>query len=349
MRLLVVNFEMNEASVVLAWQVRVVRELAALCEHVAVLTDRLEPHTAPDNVTVEQFARPAFPPLLARRLAALAQTWRVCRAHRVQAVFVHMAHRRAFLLYPVFRALNLPVLLWYAHGAVTWHLRLAHLCVDRVISSTPAGFRLPSHKVFFIGQGVDTNLFTLRSTSTPKEKRDLISVCRLSRVKRLDLLLAVMEHLRADGWRLKLVGAPLTDDDRIYETELRERVTRLDLPVDFLGFVPMESVPALYSSAALHLNVSRTISAMDKTLLEALACGCPVLTSNPAFETLLADYPQLMIHDDRPEAIAEQVRATLARRADLAPEKLRALVVGHHDLHSYSDRVMEHLKALAAR
>jgi glycosyltransferase involved in cell wall biosynthesis len=346
MRLLIVNFEMHDASTVLAWQARVVRELAARCAHVAVLTEHLGPHAAPANVTVEQFARPAFPPLLARRLAALAQTWRVCRAHRVQAVFIHMAHRHAFLLYPVFRALNLPVLLWYAHGSVTWHLRLAHLCVDRVISSTPEGFRVPSRKARFIGQGVDTDLFTLRDPSV--EKRDLITVCRLSRRKRIDLLLSVMEHLRADGLRLKIIGAPLTDDDRHYEAELRGRVARDSLPVEFLGFAPLESIPPFYDSTALHLNVSQTNS-MDKAVLEALACGCPVLTSNPAFRSLLADYPQLVIHDDRPGAIAEQVRAALAHRADLAPERMRALVVGHHDLRSYADRVMEHLHALAAR
>jgi glycosyltransferase involved in cell wall biosynthesis len=348
MRLLVTNFEMNDASVALAWQARVARELAARCEHVSVLTDRLGPHSAPANVTVEQFARPAFPPLLARRVAALAQTWRVCRAHRVQSVFIHMAHRHAFLLYPVFRALNLPVLLWYAHGSVTWHLRLAHLCVDRVISSTPDGFRLPSRKAHFIGQGVDTDLFTLRPAPALAEKGDLISVCRLSRRKRVDLLLSVMEHLRANGLRLKIIGMPLTDDDRLYEAELRERAARFNLPVDFLGFVPLESIPSLYDTAALHLNVSRTNS-MDKTVLEALACGCPVLTSNPAFRALLSDYPDMTIHDDRPAAIAAQVRATLARRAELAPEKLRALIVGRHDLQSYADRVMDHLNALVSR
>jgi glycosyltransferase involved in cell wall biosynthesis len=266
----------------------------------------------------------------------------------VQAVFIHMAHRHAFLLYPVFRVLNLPVLLWYAHGSVTWHLRLAHWCVDRVISSTPEGFRVPSRKAYFIGQGVDTDLFTLRPASASAEKRDLITVCRLSRRKRIDLLLSVMEHLRADGLRLKIIGVPLTDDDRAYEAELRDRAARLALPVEFVGFVPLEAIPPFYATAALHLNVSRTNS-MDKTALEALACGCPVLTSNPAFRALLADYPELVIRDDRPEAIAAQVRALLAPRADLAPEKLRALIVGRHDLHSYADRVMEHLNALVAR
>jgi glycosyltransferase involved in cell wall biosynthesis len=344
MRLLVINFEMNESAVTLAWQARVVRELAARCERVAVLTGYVGPHTVPANVTVEQLARPRGMPFLVRRLLALGQAWRLCRTHRVQAVFIHMAHTNAFLLYPVFRLLRLPVLLWYAHGTVTWHLRLAHACVSRVISSTPEGFRLPSRKVFFIGQGVDTDLFQL--ARRPARGRNLLTVSRLTRRKRLDLLLAVLEDLRGDGCRLRVVGAPLTADDQLYLRELQAQAAQKSLPVDFAGFIPLAEVPACYTAADLHLNVSATNS-LDKTVLEALAAGCPVLTSNPAFRALLKDYPEFIITDERPAAIAAQVRALLAAPQRHSPAELRALIVGRHDLHSYVDRVLYHLKDLA--
>lgn len=344
MRLLIVNYEMDDASVVLGWQVRVVRELAQRCEQIVVLSERVSQCALPANVYLEQLAGRTAVPWLGRRMAMLRQTLGLCRAFKVDAVFIHMAHRYAYRLYPVCRGLRLPVLLWYAHGTVTWHLWLAHVCADRVISSTPGGFRVPSRKTYFIGQGVDTDLFTLRPASI--DKRHLVTVSRISRRKRIDLLLDVMEYLRADGLGLKIIGAPLTADDRVYEAELRDRAARRNLPVEFVGFVPLEAIPPYYDTAVLYLNVSQTNS-MDKAVLEALACGCPVLTSNPAFRTLLADYPDFVIHDDRPEAIAAQVRALLATSRELASEKLRSLVVGHHDLHSYANRVMEHLYALA--
>jgi glycosyltransferase involved in cell wall biosynthesis len=348
MRLLVVNFEMNEKSAALAWQAQVVRALAQRCEHVAVLTDHLGRHAAADNVSVEQLARPAFPPLLERRAAQLGQTWRACRRHRVDAVFIHMAHRYAFLLWPVFRARRLPTLLWYAHGTVTWHLRLAHACVDRVVSSSPEGFRLPSHKAYFIGQGVDTDLFGLRSgRSQPPSGRELISVGRISRRKRQHLLLDVLEQLKPEGYHLTLVGVPLTSDDRNYDLNLRDRAARDGLPVTFAGLVPLAEIPPFYDRVALHLNVSQTNS-MDKAVLEALACGCPVLTTNPAFRALLAGSPEMIIGDEAPASIAAQVRALCqgAVRPGLAPERLRALIFGQHDLHSYAGRIMSHLEAL---
>lgn len=335
MNLLIVNYAMDDASPALAWQVRVVRDLARHCRQVQVLTEQGGASPVPANVHVETMA--------AGRLDRLRQAWRLCRAGAVQAVFIHMAHRYAYRLWPVFRARGLPVLLWYAHGTVTWHLRLAHACVDRVISSTPEGFRLPSRKAVFIGQGVDTDLFNLRPAA---ERRDLITVSRLARRKRLDLLLDVMAQLAGEGRRLRVVGAALTPDDAQYAAELRQRAAAQALPVDFTGPVPLADLPACYDTAALHLNVSQTNS-LDKTVLEALACGCPVLTSNPAFRDLLAGHPELFIQDDTPAAIAAQVRRTLAR--PLPPAELRALVAGRHDLRSYAARVMEQLHALAAR
>ena len=110
----------------------------------------------------------------------------------------------------------------------------------------------------------------------------------------------------------------------------------------------MDGLPRLYDTAALALNVSETNS-MDKAVLEALATGCPVLSSNPAFRELLADHPGLVIKDERPEAIAAQLRALLADPGAAAPEDLRRLVEGHHDIRSYADRVMAHLTAVMRR
>jgi len=69
-----------------------------------------------------------------------------------------------------------------------------------------------------------------------------------------------------------------------------------------------------------------------------------VLTTNPAFKTILKDYPEFLINDIRLEAIAEQVEHIFERWDDYDPEKLRGLVVGEHDLHSYATRVLSQIK-----
>jgi len=352
MRVLIVNYEMDEDSRVLAWQARVAREFARTCEFVVVLTDRLGRFEPPPNMHVETFApRPlGLPRRFGTALLLNWQAFQVSRRYRIDVCFIHMATDWAFYLYPTFRLCGIPVLLWYAHGMVTPRLRLAHACASRVVTSTPEGFRIPSRKARVIGQGVDTELFC-PPDQRMEPRNELIAVSRVSRRKRIDLLLAIMDCLRkgpeAPDLRLRVVGPLLTPDALAYDAELRTHVWRTGLQdcVEFVGFVPQEYIPAFYRSAFLHINVSQTGS-MDKTVLEALACGCPVLTSNEAFREMLTDYPEFIIRDERPEAIAEQVLTLYARRDQYAPTELRALVVGKHDVQSYVQRVLVQLEEI---
>lgn len=351
MRLLVVNFAMDDDLPVLAWQVGVVRALAAHCEHVLVLTERIGQYRAPANVTVQRLIfRPAgIPYRLGGCLVVLWRCFSLMRAHRVHACFIHMNHRWTYRLYPALRLLKLPTLLWYAHGTVTPSLRWALACATRVVTSTPEGFRFASPKVHVIGQGIDTERFCLPAGAPVRQ--DLITVGRLSRRKRIDLLLAMMRHLTTlvpnHGLRLRVIGAHLTADDVSYVRALRAQCAALGLQpmVAFTGALPTADLPAVYGAAKLLLNVSRTGS-LDKVILEALACGCPVFTNNPAARQTLDAYPELSPTADDPAVLAHQLAALLPKLPAYPPAALRALVVGRHDLVSYGQKIILHLNQI---
>jgi glycosyltransferase involved in cell wall biosynthesis len=354
MRLLVINFEMDRLSRTMAWSQQIVNLLAQECEEVAVLTSHVGQYDPPPNVHVEVI--PRWPMGIPRRLGSSwlvnFQVYRLARRYRVGACFVHMDAGWAYYLSPCFCLLRLPVLVWYAHGTVHDELRRAHQAATRIITSTPEGFRLPSNKARVIGQGVDTDIFTLQPLAA--ERNDILAVSRLGPRKRIELLVQVMEHLQTlpggADLRLKLIGTPITEDDQYYEIRLRERVWRLSLhdQIEFVGFVPLPYIPVYYRSAFLHLNVSQTGS-MDKTVVEALACGCPVLTSNEAFFEMLRDYSEFIIHDERPAAIAQQVLTLYAKRDQYDRPALRALVVGKHDMYTYVQKVLSNLHEITQR
>ncbi len=352
MRVLIVNFEMDENSGVRAWQARVARELAEACEYVVVLTGRVGQFAQPENMHVEVIpTRPmGVPGRLGGKWMLNPQAFRLCRKYRIDACFVHMACEWTYHLYPTFRLLGIPVLMWYAHGTVTPRLKAAHFCATRVITSTPGGFRIPSSRVRSIGQGIDTDLFL--PVAAEPSRHDLVTISRVSRRKRLDLLLSVMGCINrspeGSQMRLRVIGPALSHDDLAYDRELRARVWNEGLQgrIEFVGFVPQEHTPAFYRTAFLHINVSETGS-MDKTVLEALACGRPVLTSNPAFRELLRDYPEFIIHDERAESIAAQVLEIYRRRDSYGLEALRRLIVGSHDIRSFAKKVMAELIEIA--
>lgn len=353
LRVLLVNFEMDDGSAVLAWQARVARELAARCERVVVLTEKLGEHVGAPNLVVEQVAtRPmGVPWRVGGKWFANPRVWQLCREHRIDVCFVHMAHEWAYRLAPALRAARVPVVLWYAHGTVSRRLRLAHRVAARVVTSSPEGFRIPSRKLSIIGQAIDTRLFDV-----PAERADPIDVLyvgRLSPRKRIERLLEALAAFRrrepAAAVRLRLVGPALGDDASGYLARLRELAARLGVSnaVDFVGFVPQAETPVLYRTAFAHVNVSHTGS-MDKTVLEALACGCPVVTSNVAFRELLAGQPGAFLERDEPDNVAASLQRLYAGRRHIDAAAWRSLVVGRHDIDGFMDALMRELTAFGA-
>lgn len=353
LRLLLINFEMDPGSQVLSWQYRIACGLAAKCEKVVVLTERSAPSPLPPNVEVHTvpltFIKAPLRLLGAKWLMNVpALAW--CARERFDACFIHMNMEWGYRLALCFRMFHIPVVLWYAHGTVTRRLRLAHRFCDRVLTSTPEGFRIPSDKVRVIGQGIDTGLF--KPIELKGALHDILSVGRIARRKRTDLLIEVMACLRSNHpdvpFRLVIIGAPLTRDDRDFSRELEWIVRDKGLGhfVHFEGHVPQEKIPDFYRTAFLHLNVSKTGS-MDKTVMESLACGCPVLTSNEAFRGLLSDHPECLLDDDRPDTIARRVINFHDRLRELPLYDLRSLVVGKHDIESYINQIIEHIHELS--
>lgn len=353
MRLLFIAFELDEDSAVLAWQGRVANALAAHCEQVVAVAEKVGRYEPADNVEVH--ALPGRPWGIPRKLgsAVLLNPWfyRLCRRRRIDACFIHMAAPWAYRLAPAFRLLDLPTLVWYAHGSVNRALRWVHRCADRIVTSTPEGFRLPSNKCHVIGQGIDTKLFVL-TRPAGMQNHTLVYSGRLSSRKRIELLIETLALLRGEHAlpiTLRLIGGVITSADQAYLAELKADVQRRQLGpyVRFDGHIPMSTMPAVYNDAFLHINVSQTNS-MDKTVLESLACGCPVLTSNEAFPGLLNDagYPQFILADDSPPAIAQRVAELYRTQDQYAPEAMRALIVGHHDLDSYAGKIITQLGAI---
>jgi glycosyltransferase involved in cell wall biosynthesis len=90
-----------------------------------------------------------------------------------------------------------------------------------------------------------------------------------------------------------------------------------------------------YQRASVMVNVSSTGS-IDKAVLEAMACGLPVVTANEAFHTMLAPWQdQLLIPMDAPDALAAKVwklaHMDTTQRQALGLD-LRQIVIRDHSL-----------------
>ncbi len=167
---------------------------------------------------------------------------------------------------------------------------------DRVIVPSHAVKRdvvrrvgLPEDRVVVTHEGCEARFRPVRSGTGLRDvaaryglpPRYVLAVGTLEPRKNLTTLLEAFARLRRDGevdadLRLVLAGARGWLEEPIFATV---RSLGLEDAVRFTGFVDDDDLPAVYSGAALFAFPS-LYEGFGLPLLEAMACGVPVVTSN---------------------------------------------------------------------
>lgn len=356
MNLLLFNLATDEAHVTLAFGLRWIKELAGHFDHIDVVTMYEGQHRLPNNIKVWSVGRERGYPRFLRIFRFYWIVLQIFRYRRIDVVFTHMIHVFVLLFWPVAKLTGVKNLLWYAHGAIPLGLRFSHLLVDKVVSSTPEGFRLPSRKVVFTGQGVDTFLYR-RAGGRGQGKFRLITVGRISPSKHLGLLLDAIEawQNRCDvDWELTIVGASTSPTEQFYEKQLVDRITKMSDRdrIHLRGRLDPENIAQLLSDADVFINVSSTGS-LDKAIVEAMASGCVVLSSNAAFCQIAREsgHPECCVAAEAgalAEAINRVVQQSAVEKQALG-ETLRIIAVRDHSLGQLINRVCLELRLLAAK
>ena len=148
---------------------------------------------------------------------------------------------------------------------------------------------LPGDRVVVTHEGCEPRFRPVRSEGALRDvaaryglpPRYVLAVGTLEPRKNLTTLLEAFARLRRDGavdadLRLVLAGARGWLDEPIFATV---RSLGLEDAVRFTGFVDDDDLPAVYSGAALFVFPSLH-EGFGLPLLEAMACGVPVVTSN---------------------------------------------------------------------
>jgi len=111
--------------------------------------------------------------------------------------------------------------------------------------------------------------------------------------------------------KLILVGSTDTDEYRF----VMEEVTQLGLDdeIIFLGYVPDEELRLLYNAASLYIYPSLS-EGIGLTVLEAMACGTPVITSNTSSLPEVAGDAAILIDPTSPAEMAQAMTKVLNDR-----------------------------------
>lgn len=301
MKLLVLTQKVDRDDPILGFFHRWLEEFSRSVDQVTVICLERGKVSLPKNVKVHSLGKEK-------------KTWRVVRLfrfykyilaerHNYDAVFVHMNPEYVILGGLIWKAFRKKIALWYMHKAVNWRLRAALALTDLVFTGSSESFRIPSPKVHVLGHGIDTEYFRpaeKKQIETPPERQfRVLSVSRIAPVKDIMTLIRAIQELRGRATlpvTLMVVGLPVTEADREYLAELKAYIEREDLKqlVRFVGGVGYQDIVKYYQAADVFVNTSQTGS-LDKTVLEAMACNTPVLTSNESFRGVLDEtyfFPQ---------------------------------------------------------
>lgn len=170
---------------------------------------------------------------------------------------------------------------------------------------------------FIIPNGLDTK-FWQPATDDAKVWRQsqnlreddfiLLNVGRLHHKKGLDLLPQALAPLRNLNWRMIFVGGD--DDGTKAKLEQQFQAANLSQQVRFLKQCEPKQLPAIYSAANLFVLPSRHEN-FGNVVVEALACGCPVLISD-----------KVGLHDEVAEGGIGWVRSQVAQEWTAAIQEL---------------------------
>jgi len=231
------------------------------------------------------------------------------------------------------------ITLWYIHPTTPWQLRGAVVLADTVFTATEKSFRIVTPKKRVVGHGIDTAAFTPGKTLPQPDS--ILFLGRLDPVKKCEVFISALEKLHAEriSFKADMVGSP-TNPDSQYARDLRAAVSALvqQAVVTLHPAVTNDAARGLFSSHAIFVNLTPTGS-FDKTMAEAMASGCAVVTGNESLRGIVPD--GLLVNPQSVASVASGIRTALA----LSPEERGALA---QKLRTYAEKEYS-LRLLVAR
>lgn len=320
MRLLILTQVVDKNDPGLSFIHKWIEEFATKFESIVTICLKEGEHSMPDNVRVLSLGKPNFAKASlgeGRWLLRLKYLWNFYKyiwreRKNYDAVFVHMNQEYVLLGWKSWWLMGKPIYMWRNHHDGSWLTDLAALFCKKVFCTSKFSYTAKYRKTVLMPVGVDTRVFG-RQYSVDRKKHSILFLGRIAPVKKPDLLIDALGNLKDLDWSLTIVGDALPKDMKYY-LELKKKCLDLGIVdrVVFKAGVPNTETPAIYNAHEIFVNLSSS-GMYDKTILEAMACGCLVLASNE----------NLRCHIDERFIFGEDDKVELGRKINILLELQR--------------------------
>lgn len=259
--------------------------------------------------------------------------WRLCHRYKVDVIHAHWLIPQGLIaaLLQLLPGRKAPFVVT-SHGADLYALRSKPLVllkrwvlrqsrtatvVSRPMLDEVARMGGDVAKVSVLSMGVDMSQRFVPNADISRSRNEILFVGRLVEKKGVRYLidaLALVRKRMPDA-HLTVVGFGPEEDS----LSAQVRLLGLESAVRFVGAIPQTQLPEYYRRAALFVApfvqaVSGDQEGLGLVLVEAIACGCPILAGCvPAVTDVLApSFADLMVVPSDTQALAERILVALS-------------------------------------
>jgi glycosyltransferase involved in cell wall biosynthesis len=321
MKVLVVTQAVDTHDPVLGFFVGWLQELSARVERIEVICLKEGKHSLPANVSVHSLGKErgsAHRAAYAWRFLSLIRRLRA----DYDTVFVHMNPEYVILGGLLWRLWGKHIAFWYNHPKKDIRLFVAAVLAHKIFCTSAYAATARMKKAKRMSAGIDTNLF--RPYKVVRNRTSLYMQGRITPSKRVEIAcdsVRIVRH-RIPQATLTLVGP----EDAAYGARVRDKYSDLISTgaLVFSGPRMNAETPELFAAAGASVNLAAS-GHFDKSVLESMACGTPVVISSNAFSGLVPE--EWVVPEEDAQALAE----AFTRLINLPDDAYAALAARERD------------------
>ncbi len=302
-RMIVFNLATDDDNPLLAFTNDWVKVFSEATNVTDVFSTHVGTHTLPEHIKVHEIGGgTAFKKVWAI-LKLLYHGMRIITTTKNTLIFHHMSTYSAVILGPFFRMRGFKQGLWYSHSRDSLILRVASLAVNDIFTPTVDSFPIKSRKLHSVGHGISISKFKQQKVYN-SSRFGIVSLGRISEVKRLDVLISGLFESGVDGLSISFIGPNLN------ENNLQESLANLGLQhgvsLNFLPSIPHDKVAETLSKYSFcYTGSPKTV---DKSAIEGALVGCFVLSENVnVLEQTGMNEVWKVIGQNAPQTISKQI------------------------------------------
>lgn len=160
--------------------------------------------------------------------------------------------------------------------------------------------------VHVVSNGIDDELLAKYSFKIrERQQNDPLKIIWSSRVSKEKRILPFLESIKQSKYHKNIQLTVIGDGNQLQEAKAFAKTNLTDTKIVFLGLVPHEELFQYEKDQHLSIINSYGFDTQGMTILEAIACGLPVIYADPAMDENIPDHCGLRTKNNTPNAMAE--------------------------------------------